>query len=153
MQNHSNGRRGSRAFFASAAALVALGVAGLFTAVVETERTRGAADRAQAELAQTKLRIELERRADEERLARHLAEGALTKARRQLDDAERRLAERCVATAAPSRAGGHLRPVNRPDPGDDDDLRGLTELAPYVPQDDSADGDGTIHLEPDKKRR
>ncbi len=147
-----NGRLSSRAFVGTVVALITLGAAGLFAAMVQAEETRGAAQLAEAELARTNLKIELERAIDAERAARILAEGALTSERQRLDDARRELEERCGREE-----GATGRPVQRPRPnagqrpqaaGRDDDLDNVTELPPYV-SDNSADG--TIHLPSDGK--
>jgi len=146
------GRRRFPQWLAPAVAVLSLGGVGLFAALFFSVQA-GAAERlAEVERAKTSLRIELEREIDAARAGHLTAVSQLADATRRFEDAQRRLREKCDGIPVMIRpTKPHPGTSSRPTAAEGshgEDLKGVTEMAPYEP-DDSAD---TIQLGKESKK-
>jgi hypothetical protein len=148
------GRRRFPPWLAPSIAVLALGGGGLFAALYFSVQA-GATERlAEAERSKTSLKTELEREIDAARAERLTAIAELEIAKRRVEDAQRQLKEKCDTVALMNRPpqkprpGGAIRPITGQSQSGED-LKGVTEMAPYEP-DESAD---TIQLGKDPKKK
>lgn len=152
MRQAENGRRRIPSWLAPSIAVLSLGIVGLFTALYFAAQAGAEQRLAEVDRAKTNLKMELERELDTARAERLDAVTQLADATRRFEDAQRRMNERCAGIPAMSRPT-KPRPAasSRPAAAESahgDGLEGLTEMAPYVP-DDSAD---TIKLGKDSRK-
>jgi dTMP kinase len=146
------GRRRVPPWLAPSVTVLSLGGVGLFAALYLSVQA-GAEERlAEAERARTSLRIELEREIDAARAENLSAVTQLADTTRRFEDAQRRLSEQCngipvMSRPTKPRAGVPSRPT-AVESVNGEDLKGVTEWAPYVP-DESSD---TIQLGKESKK-
>jgi dTMP kinase len=146
------GRRRVPAWLAPAIAVLSSGGVGLLAALYFSVQAGAAQRLEEAERAKTSLRITLERELDAVRAERLTAVTQLTDATRRFEDAQRRLREQCdgipvMGRPAKPRPNGPSHPAVVAG-AQGEDLKGVTEWAPYVP-DDSSD---TIQLGRETKK-
>jgi hypothetical protein len=152
MKRVAGGRHRIPTWLAPSVAVLSLGGVGLFAALYLSVQA-GAEERlAEAERARTSLRIELEREIDAARAEHLSAATQLADTTRRFENVQRRLSEQCNGIPVMSRP-------TKPRPGvpshptavesvHGEDLKGVTDWAPYVP-DDSSD---TIQLGKESKK-
>jgi len=153
MRQVENGRRRIPTWLAPSIAVLSLGTVGLFTALYFAAQAGAEQRLVEAERAKTILRVELEREIGAARAERLSAVTQLADATRRFEDAQRRMSEQCTGIPIMSRpTKPRTAALPRPAAAESahgDGLDGLTEMAPYVP-DDSAD---TIKLGRDSKKK